>query len=152
MLDTVMTPRSGSGAYCKKRQEWLREKLAEHSDESVYLFMHHPPFNIHLPALDRIGLVDKQVFSDIVRPHTNIRHLFFGHAHRPICGNWQGISFSTLRSTNYQVVLNFTEPNQLVFCDEAPEYAVVFLSDKSVVIHSHPYLNETSEIGTAKLV
>ena len=65
-------------------------------------------------------------------------HLFFGHAHRPLCGNWLGISFSSLRGTNHQVGLNFSS-EQIDYVDEPPEYAVVFADDDRIVIHSHAY-------------
>ena len=137
LLDTVMTG-STSGAYCDTRQAWLRDTLAAHVNEPVFLFMHHPPFDIQLPGIDRIGLIDKLVFAEIVRPYKNIRHLFFGHAHRPISGNWQGISFSSLRGTNHQVVLDF-ESEKITFIDEPPEYSVVFLSAETIVVHTHSY-------------
>ncbi len=137
MLDTVVTG-SSAGAYCETRQAWLRNTLAAHANESVYLFMHHPPFDIHLPSIDRIGLADKLAFAETVRHHTNIRHLFFGHAHRPISGSWQGISFSSLRGTNHQVSLDF-ESEKIIFVDEPPEYSVVFLSEETIVIHTNSY-------------
>lgn len=137
MLDTVVTGSPG-GAYCETRQAWLRDTLAAHANEPVYLFMHHPPFDIHLPGIDRIGLVDKLAFAQTVRPYTNIRHLFFGHAHRPISGNWQGISFSSLRGTNHQVSLDFESEN-ITSVDEPPEYSVVFLSEETIVVHTNSY-------------
>ncbi|MBF0276860.1 MAG: phosphodiesterase [SAR324 cluster bacterium] len=140
MLDTVTKPGSDLGAYCKQRQDWLQKTLIKHQNEPVFLFMHHPPFEIHIPAFDKPAFNDKNAFSEMVHSFKNIRHLFFGHTHRPIFGNWQGISFSSMRSTNHQVELNFKEPSELKFCDEKPEYAVVFLTDESVVIHSHSYL------------
>ena len=137
MLDTV-TPGSHSGTYCEARCAWLRDTLAAQANEPVYLFMHHPPFDIHLPGIDRIGLINKVVFAEIVSPYKNIRHLFFGHAHRPISGSWQGISFSSLRGTNHQVGLDFSS-EKIIYVDEAPEYSVVFLSDETIVIHTHSY-------------
>ncbi len=138
MLDTVVTG-SPAGAYCETRQAWLRDTLAAHNYEPVYLFMVHPPFDIHLPSIDRIGLADKPDFAEAVRPYKNIRHLFFGHAHRPISGSWRGIPFSTLRGTNHQVDLNFVS-EKIKFVDEPPEYSVVFLSDETIVVHTHSYM------------
>ncbi len=138
MLDTVVAG-SSSGVYCETRQAWLRDTLAVYENDPVYLFMHHPPFDIHLPSIDRIGLDEKQVFAEIVSPYKNIRHLFFGHAHRPVSGSWQGISFSSLRGTNHQVALNFN-PGKLAFVDEPPEYSVVFLTEETIVVHTHSYM------------
>ena len=44
-----------------------------------------------------LHLAERAAFADIVKAHQDrIRHLFFGHVHRPISGNWMGIPFSTL--------------------------------------------------------
>ncbi len=141
-LDTVLEG-THSGFYCEARQAWLKESLDKYRDRPVFLFMHHPPFDIQMPCLDSIGLTNKQEFAEIVRGHKNIRHLFFGHAHRPLSGNWNGISFSSLRGTNHQVGLDF-ETHKIIYVDEPPEYNVVFISDQTLVVHTHPYLNEMS--------
>lgn len=137
VVDTVEYGTHG-GIYCDQRREWLQATLAKHQDEPVYLFMHHPPFDLNLPCLDAIGLADQQVFAEIVSPYGNIRHLFFGHAHRPLSGNWQGISFSSLRGTNHQVELNFNS-ERINYIDEPPEYSIVFIEDNCVVVHTHAY-------------
>ena len=101
--------------------------------------MHHPPFDIHLPCLDVIGLQQQDEFASVIAPYKNrIRHLFFGHAHRPISGNWMGISYSSMRGTNHQVALDFKAP-KITYIDEAPEYAVVFVDDDRIVVHTHAY-------------
>ena len=101
--------------------------------------MHHPPFDLHFPCIDRIGLKDKDGFHQVIKNHMHsIRHLFFGHAHRPLSGIWQGISFSSLRGTNHQVKLDFNS-QVITALDEPPEYSVVFMTEESVVVHSHSY-------------
>ena len=138
ILDTV-NPGTHGGVYCELRQKWLNEKLHEHSDTPTFLFMHHPPFDIELPCIDRIGLSDKESFTKIIsNSKHSIRHIFFGHAHRPLSGNWMGISFSSLRGTNHQVRLNFKK-EEISYVDEPPEYSVVFISETSLVVHSHSF-------------
>ena len=101
--------------------------------------MHHPPFNLHLTSMDRIGFADQVPFTEIIRTSKHsIRHIFFGHAHRPLSGNWMGISFSSLRGTNHQVRLDF-KSELIGFVDEPPEYSVVFISEDCLVVHSHSY-------------
>lgn len=141
-LDTVLEG-THSGFYCEARQAWLKETLDYYRDAPVYLFMHHPPFDIQMPCLDRIGLTNKREFADIVDGYKNLRHLFFGHAHRPLSGNWLGISFSSLRGTNHQVGLDF-QTDKIIYVDEPPEYSVVFISEQTLVVHTHSYLAESS--------
>ncbi len=92
------TKRKGShgGGYCMERQRWLSAQLNRAGNGPVYLFMHHPPFDTGLPAMDRIGLENAGQFAEALAGR-NIRHLFFGHLHRPISGSWNGIPFTTIK-------------------------------------------------------
>ena len=138
LLDTVEAG-TAAGAYCHDRRDWLRQQLEAEPDRDKFIFMHHPPFDIDLPSLDRLGLADKAAFEAVIRPHRDrIRHLFYGHAHRPLAGNWLGISCSSLRGTNHQVALDFADP-AVRHVDERPEYSVVFVATDRLVIHSHAY-------------
>ena len=90
--------------------------------------MHHPPFNIGIPTLDRINLQeDKLRIRQIVNDFPNIKHLFFGHVHRSVSGSWHGISFSTLRGTNHQVQLDLKTEDYLSINHESPAYYVILL-------------------------
>ena len=138
LLDSVESG-THSGRYCEARREWLQRQLQLHRGQDIFLFMHHPPFDIHLPCLDKIGLQEQEHFANVIKPfRNNIRHLFFGHAHRPISGNWLGISYSTMRGTNHQVTLDFETP-EIIYIDERPEYSVVFIDQDRIVIHTHTY-------------
>jgi len=138
-LDTVMAG-SSAGEYCEKRAAWLADTLAAApKDRAVFLFMHHQPFLLGIPAADRIGFPDPAALRAAITPHLGrIRHLFFGHIHRPVCGSWLGIPFSTLRGTSHQVWLDF-ESEHLYGSHEPPAYGVVLVGDDSVVVHSHDF-------------
>jgi len=77
----------------------------------------------------------------VVKTHANVRHIFFGYAHRPLSGHWQGISFSSLRGTNHQVKLDFKDL-EIHPIAEDPEYTIVFVDDDQLVVHTHSYLND----------
>ena len=146
-LDTNQ-PGTHVGWYCEQRFEWLEQQLAHYSNQNKFLFMHHPPFLIGLEPMDRISLLQKERFLTTVEQHRrSIRHLFFGHVHRPISGNWQGISFSTLRGTNHQVWLDFAETGEIPGSHEPPAYAVVLLDSQSVVVHTHDYLDDSKKFS-----
>ncbi|UCI30241.1 hypothetical protein [Mesorhizobium sp. B4-1-4] len=65
--------------------------------------------------------------------HGNVRHIFAGHVHRLIAGSWRGIPVSTLRSTNHQTALDFSDSWRLG--EEAPAYAVIFIDADGVIVH-----------------
>jgi 3',5'-cyclic-AMP phosphodiesterase len=130
-LDTLKDPTVTSGQYCARRQGWLRARLAEAAGRPVYVFMHHPPFDIGIDRMDRIKLEDAEAFSGIVKGH-DIRHIFFGHVHRPIYVSWRGIPCTALPGTSHQIPL--VEAAAGAFTVEPPMYAVVLIRDGGVVV------------------
>ena len=143
LLDTVEHGEHW-GSYCEKRALWLKSQLELHKNKPVYFFMHHPPFDIGIPALDKIGLREDAVrIYQTIKDFTNIKHLFFGHAHRPVSGSWHGIPFTTLRGTNHQVQLDLKANDDLFFTHEPPAYCVALLEPQQTVVHFHDYLDDS---------
>lgn len=140
LLDTVLAG-THAGHFCAERQAWLADCLMRSEGRDIFLFMHHPPFPVGIPASDRIGLLDSEPFRAIVEPHkANIRHLFFGHLHRPIAGSWLGIPVSTVRAMNHQVWLDMNA-STLRGSFEPPAYAVALIDADSVVVHFHDFMD-----------
>lgn len=138
-LDTK-SPGSHAGQYCPARLAWLTAQL-EQSDGPVLLFMHHPPFAVGIGAMDQIMLQDGAAFHAVIAPHAHrIRHLFVGHLHRALFGNWRGISFSCMRGLNHQVALNLEQGQTAIAGNlEAPAYGVVLIDDACVTVHMHDF-------------
>ena len=145
-LDTRV-PGSVAGEYCPARQGWLRAEL-ERDAEPVFLFMHHPPFPVGMSGMDDIRLADGDAFHALLSPHApRIRHLFFGHLHRPVWGTWRGIPFSCMRGTNHQVALGLGgAKDPALGTREPPAYGIVLLSDEQVTVHMHDYTNAFSTV------
>ncbi|MCP3476041.1 phosphodiesterase [Bradyrhizobium sp. CCGUVB1N3] len=142
-LDTKRSD-SHAGLYCEQRQAWLRARLEEAHGRPIYLFMHHPPLSVHFRPADDIMLDDGAAFGRILDGHS-IRHLFFGHVHRPITGSWQNIPFSTLRGLNHQLWLDFSHEQGIPCSMEPPAYAIAFLNADAVVIHTHDFLDTSAK-------
>ena len=152
-LDTLKGPPSSAGLYDAPRRAWLKAALAESSDAPVFLFMHHPPFDIGHPLMDLIKLDDAEDFAGLLRGH-DIRHIFFGHAHRPVGGQWRGIGFSSLPSIAHQLPLKAGSV-PTVYSHEPPMYAVVLIEPGRVIVHGDAFLDrrpaamdQTAERGT----
>jgi 3',5'-cyclic AMP phosphodiesterase CpdA len=150
-LDTL-DETSHAGQLCEQRLAWLSRTLAETlPDKPIYLFMHHPPFEVGVHQMDRIALSERAAFAAIIKPHkARIRHLFFGHVHRPISGSWMGIPFSTLRGTNHQVWFDLNPNAPHLSSHEPPAYAVVLIGEETVVIHTHDYLDSSQRFPFSK--
>lgn len=141
LLDTVEEGKAW-GSYCEKRLDWLRGALTDAGDQPVYLFMHHTPFQVGMICVDRIGLgADGVRVGEVLSDHDNIRHLFFGHVHRPIAGSWKGIPYTTLRGLSHQVPLDFAPLEVVPKSHEPPAYAIVFLDVDQTTVHIHDYLD-----------
>lgn len=139
MLDTK-DPDSHAGAFCAQRRAWLRDEL-ERTDGPVLLFMHHPPMQTGIAAMDRIMLREAEAFHGVLAPHkARIRHLFFGHLHRAVFGNWRGISYSCMRGLNHQVALDLDGDGARIAANfEPPAYGVVLLDADTVAVHLHDF-------------
>ena len=147
LLDTV-EPGAPWGSYCIQRREWLAQQLAAAGDLPLYVAMHHPPLALGIPSMDQFALRDAEAFWSIIAPHrTRIRHLFFGHLHRPIGGSWRGIPFSCASSPNHQVALDLTtvRGDDVPGCREPSGFAVILIDAESVIVHHQQLFNgETS--------
>jgi 3',5'-cyclic-AMP phosphodiesterase len=138
-LDTLKGPPSSAGLYCEKRKAWLSEALGQLGGTPAVLFMHHPFFAIAHPLMDKIKLDDSEDFARLVAPH-NIRHVFFGHAHRTISGQYRGITYSAPPSLAHQVPL-VAGSVDTVYSDEPPIYAVVHFEPEQTIVHMDAFLN-----------
>lgn len=140
-LDSVLG--RGGGFLCEQRLSWLKNALdaAQSTGTDVFLFMHHVPFDIGIDWLDAIKMENGDELGRLLANYTNIRHLFMGHVHRPCYGSWNGIPFSTVRTTAHQVALQLGDAAPS-FIEENPSYAVVLIDKSKVVIHNHSFLEE----------
>lgn len=127
------------GVFCEQRAGWLAEELAAAS-EPVHLYIHHPPCALGIPAMDRIALRDTAALRAALAPHRHkLRHLFFGHLHRPMAGSWWGIPLSTVRGTNHQVALQLADTDRVAGSFEPPQYAVVLADAEQTIVHLHDF-------------
>ena len=146
LLDTIEEG-THQGAYCPARIAWLKEQLEATKDSDVFLFSHHPPFKVGLPAMDAIGIktADAKALSALLKQYPHVRHLFFGHLHRPLSGTWQNIGFSTLRSTCHQVWLDFSEQEIIPGSHEPAAYSIVWIDEEQLVVHTHDFLDASAK-------
>lgn len=143
LLDTVEAGEKW-GSFCERRAAWLRQQLDSADDRAVYLFLHHPPFDIGIPSVDRIKLRDAKHLSDIIKQYATIKHLFFGHVHRPMTGTWCNVPYCALRGTNHQVAFDFVTVEQVPKSHEPPAYAVIFIRPDALVVHFHDFLDKSA--------
>jgi len=86
LLDTL-SDTTNKGAYCQERRQWLKDTLTA-TQKPVALFMHHPSFEMSdnpypFQFEDR---EQAEAFDTLVKPYTQIKGIFCGHAHRNTTG------------------------------------------------------------------
>lgn len=123
------------GSYREKRLEWLAAQLELAGERPVYIFVHHPPFNIEIPRMDRMALLEAEPLAALLGKHPNIRHLFFGHIHRGLAGSWRGIPFSAIRGTNHGTRSDFDRVLETHSTHHPPALAVIFIEPERTVVH-----------------
>ncbi len=120
-LDTL-APGLAHGELCDERLDWLEARLAE-SSRPTLLFMHHPPFDCGVAALDVIRLrAGAERLAAIVGRHPNVERVLCGHAHRPMQTRWAGTLAAIAPSTAHQATLDLDPSAPLTFTLEPPSF------------------------------
>ena len=141
-LDTNLA-KSHQGEFCQKRQAWLKKKLEKNikKNKKILIFMHHNPFPLAELDSDFIGLLDRDQFKLIINEYKNmIQHIFFGHQHLTVSGNYLGIPFSSPRSINHPLVPNFSKKYRLGSADTDPNYNIILINKDSTIVHNEDFL------------
>lgn len=133
-LDTLANDGSHHGELCSTRIAWIAEQFAIAGDEPLLVFLHHPPCNIGVPALDRLGLHDPGPLADLLAKRRGLTQLFCGHVHRNVSGLWAGHPFASLKSTHVQFALDMAG-DKLARRTEPPAFAVVLFDSDQVVVN-----------------
>jgi 3',5'-cyclic AMP phosphodiesterase CpdA len=129
--------RTGGGALCAERRDWLAAQLEDARDRDVVIAMHHPPFATGIPFMDAGGLVsgDAAALAAIVERHPNVQRVICGHLHRPIHARFAGTIASTAPSCAHQVELTFDPAAPAAFTFEPPALALHALTASGLVSH-----------------
>ncbi|RJE87251.1 phosphodiesterase [Paracoccus onubensis] len=133
-LDTLAAEGKHHGELCPVRMQWIGEQIRSADERSLLIFLHHPPCDIGVPALDRLSLVDSDELGDLIRAREAPTHLFCGHVHRNASGLWAGYPLAALKSLHVQFELDLTGSN-LIRGDEPPGYAVVLIKPNGIIVN-----------------
>lgn len=135
-LDGPPYPRGHhAGRLCGTRLDWLDRELDASANRPVVVFLHHPPFPVGLPGMDRIALAEPAPLLDRLRRHGRA-HLVAGHIHRTISGSTAGVPWTILKSPCHQAPLDLNTPDASLSIDEPGAYGLLLLSSDGVVVHS----------------
>ena len=77
----------------------MEATLEKHSGEHALICMHHPPLPMGSAWLDNPGLRNAEAFLDLVRRHTQVRAVLWGHVHQASDRHVDGVRFMSTPST-----------------------------------------------------
>lgn len=100
-LDTHL-PGAVAGRVGSEQVAWAREQLERHRPRAAVLFMHHPPVELGLAWLDRIGLEDASLVRQLLADEPRIRLVCCGHVHHESTTRVAAAEVVTAPSTGLQ--------------------------------------------------
>jgi Icc protein len=141
VLDTLEEGRHG-GAFCERRAEWLRERLAEEPDRPTIIALHHPPIETGLSWMTENPDAEWVLrLWDVVAEADNVVAMIAGHLHRPVVTQWAGTTLAICPSTAPQVALDLDriDPDRpdgrpMIVAD-APWFALHLWTGSGLVSH-----------------
>jgi len=124
-LDTQLTGAVG-GRLGVEQVDWIRAQLDEHRPRAAVLFMHHPPVELGLAWLDRIGLEDADLLQALLVDEPRVRLVCCGHVHHESSHRVGSAEVVTVPSTGLQ----FSPTGDVAeFVTAPPGYRLIELGD-----------------------
>jgi Icc protein len=129
LLDTWME-HSANGIIGTQQLQRLREVLRAQRNQHFLICLHHHPVEMRSEWLDHVGLDDADDFMAIVREHSNVRGVLWGHVHQSLDSFIHGVRFMASPATCAQF-----RPGSKDFAidDRPPGYRVLeLMADGSI--------------------
>ena len=151
-LDSLNGPpydsmRRHAGFLCEKRLTFLESALKEAGEKPIIIAMHHQPFQIGLPGMDVIRLINGTEFLDVVNRFSNVKMLLMGHNHRSISGVLNGLPFSCFKSLSVQTPLDFEAVDPSGGIVEPPAYGVLLLGEDGIIVHQEEFMDRNKRFS-----
>ena len=98
MLDS-WAPNDAGGLLGPEQIAELREVLQAHPDHHILVCLHHHPIAMRSGWLDQVGLRDADDFIAVIRAHSNVRGVLWGHVHQSLDSFIGGVRFMATPAT-----------------------------------------------------
>jgi 3',5'-cyclic AMP phosphodiesterase CpdA len=141
VLDTLEEGRHG-GAFCERREAWLRARLAEEPQRPTLIVLHHPPIETGLSWMtENPDAAWTHRLRRVIEAHSNIVAMIAGHLHRAVITKWAGTTLAVCPSTAPQVALDLQpidpdlpDGRPMIVADH-PYYALHLWNGRELVTH-----------------
>ncbi len=92
LLDSSV-PGKVHGELADKELEFLDKALSRYKDKHSLVVLHHQPIDVGSKWLDNIGLKNHQAFHKIIKKHSNVKSVLWGHVHQEFQKMIDGVSW-----------------------------------------------------------
>ncbi len=107
-LDTTV-PGVDHGSLDKAELKRLETFLKENKKSPTAVCMHHPPIDVNSDFIDRLGLMNKENFWEVIDSKPSPNAILFGHVHQIINQHKNDILLSCPPATSMQWIPNSQE-------------------------------------------
>jgi Icc protein len=130
MLDSWVHHQA-SGELGPEQLARLQATLSTHRNSHALVCLHHHPIRMGSRWLDQVGLKDADAFMNIIRSHSNVRGVLWGHVHQSLDAFMHGIRFMATPATCAQFLPG---SDNFAIDDRPPAYRTIeLMPDGSIV-------------------
>lgn len=130
---------NGTGGHiCQKRLNWVHDRLAENPSQPTLIFMHHPPMETGIQAVDADGFNNSGYFGQLVAHFPNIKAVLCGHINFASHTGWNGSVVSTAPSMGMPPALDAAVAGGVTA--EAPAYILHHFTENGDLVSRVIYL------------
>lgn len=104
-LDTHI-PGAHGGRLDATQLAWLDDQLGQAPQQPTLVLLHHPPFDVGIGHMDRIGLEGGAELEAVIHRHPQVERLLCGHLHRLIQRRFGGTLACVCPGVSHQVDLD----------------------------------------------
>jgi 3',5'-cyclic-AMP phosphodiesterase len=116
--------------------DWLDATLAEEPRTPSVVAMHHPPYDIGVTWLDRIGHARPQELASMISRHSQVVRVIAGHVHTASVRGFAGTVAATCPSS-YRM-LRVDPGGRSAMSDATPGFALHLIDGMDAVTHFRP--------------
>lgn len=134
------TSREGThlAEFCGERARWLDVALSTEPTRPTLLFLHHPPIETGVEAMDFLGLDWARELEAVVRRHPQIVRIACGHHHRAMSAAWAGTLVTVAPSVSHQFPSRFGDDALPAVALETPGMLLHWWTGRGLVSHAVP--------------
>lgn len=111
------------GRLCDDRLAWLTRVLLDAGDRDILIFTHYPFGCLSLPHFEGMLLYNPEPVMRLLKANGRVRHIFCGHAHVSVSGQWDGVPFTVSSGTAHHILPDL-KSHDARFIAMAPQFDI----------------------------